>query len=122
VLHWVKNIYQNKIIIESINTIKFTAVELVIFLIAHEDVSISKCSNIKQALIALSNNIALSGLEDLPVEYAQITYNDIRKAAKWLSFLPTMGYTKKEFAQATLELKAKTDYIDYSKISLSIHK
>jgi hypothetical protein len=119
VLNWVKNIYQNKSILESISAFKFAAVELAIFLIAHEDVEIGKCSSIKQALINLSVYTERGELYDLPLEYADITYYDIRIAAKCLSYLPTEDYTDKEFSQAALELKEKIHCIDFNDIPLS---
>jgi hypothetical protein len=120
VTNWVKSIYQNKSLLESISIIKFAAVELAIFLIAHEDVSIGKCSSIKQALINLSVDTEFTGIDGLTLEYAKITCDDIRIAAKFLCELPTKDHTNEEFSQAILELKNnKINHIDFNSMHLA---
>jgi hypothetical protein len=99
VLNWVTHIYRNKSRIDSIKGISFATVELVIFLIAHENVTVGRFSSIKKALIDLPKgiNAPRNKLYDLPAEYQGISYDDISKTANWLRLLPIEICSNQQF-------------------------
>jgi hypothetical protein len=109
-LDWVNIIYNNQSFVTDNTNIKFSAIELAIFLVMHEMVTIGKLG-IKQSLEKIDTN-DLQSLADLPRKYATTSLDDVKQAAKLLHYLPFDNYTDAEFKQAILEFNNKIDILE----------
>jgi hypothetical protein len=109
ILHWINTIYNNESFFTDNTNIKFSAIELAIFWIMHEIVTIGKLG-IKQSLKKINTN-DLQALTDLPINYATTSADDVKQAAKLLHYLPFNNYTDAEFKQAILEFNNNIDML-----------
>jgi hypothetical protein len=110
---WIKRIYTNKMFFDNIN-IKFFAVELAIFWIMHEKVIISRLRLTESLarLSEISEVLEISELYGLHRKYANISFAEIKKAAKFLSYLSLDITTDDALRQNILWLMANIEELN----------